>query len=140
MFANAGNLKRCGLLRATTVEGMLAEFKTLRRFRVREPLAVVVELPRIYSVRHWKGDPNDLLDVAAVAGAAATLGEPRFVTPQQWKGRVPKPIHHKRIRAVLSADELAVFVTAEDAIPKSLAHNVLDAIGIGLWAKGRMDQ
>jgi hypothetical protein len=53
--------------------------------------------------------------------------------PIQWKGNVPKAIMTNRIRTKLDPIELA---TIEDAGYKT--HNTIDAIGIGLFALGRL--
>jgi hypothetical protein len=104
------------------------------------PLAprVVLEVPRVYPVS--KGDPNDLITLAMIAGEIRhryrVQGiEVREVWPRTWKGNVPKDVHHKRVLKCLSAAELVV-------IPKRPRggddHNCLDAIGLGLWALERM--
>lgn len=99
----------------------------------------VIEWPQVYTYGKSKGDPNDLLAVAAVAGAAlarTTAHEVRTPRPAQWKGQVPKPIHNARVLARLDAVEQAMLARA--GVPASLLNNVIDAIGLGLWALGRM--
>ena len=90
------------------------------------PDVVVIERPKIYP-RDRDKRPNDLLDLALTAGACIVFGPPVFVTPQQWKGQVPKKIHGERIRDELSAAERTVL---RHWVKN---HNVLDAVGIGLW-------
>lgn len=68
-----------------------------------------------------------------LANYACEVFEP---TPVQWKGSVPKEIHNARVLARLSDAELR----AIPKLPKSKLHNVIDAIGLGLWALGRMTQ
>lgn len=94
---------------------------------------VIVEVPD----RRWRGTERDVMDLAAAAGFYAgrlsTGGAGHtFVTPQAWKGQVPKTIHHTRIRAALGDAEVAHLPRAKG----ELVH-VLDAVGIGLWALGR---
>lgn len=95
---------------------------------------LVVEIPQVYQRAHSKGDPNDLIQLAGVAGAIVgrLSGAPNMLgpLPAEWKGQVPKEIHHARVRAALTADELT-----RVALPsaKSLAHNVWDAVALGLW-------
>ena len=96
---------------------------------------VVVELPRIYPYER-RIRVNDLLDLAAVAGACASVGPLEFVYPASWKGQVPKDISHGRILAALSPQERAAVDRDLAPIPKSLQHNVLDAIGIVQWRTG----
>jgi len=57
------------------------------------------------------------------------------VKPREWKGQVPKDVHHARLVKTLTPDEMAM---VERAAPPSLRHNVLDAIGIGkYWFQSR---
>lgn len=102
--------------------------------------ATVIELPQQYAVtKGTKGDPNDLIDLAAlcgtIAGALQTSGSRvAYVRPREWKGQTPKDCTEERARARLQPSELAR-VTLPKA--ESLQHNVWDAVGIGLWATGR---
>lgn len=90
---------------------------------------VIVELPRIYPHDRNKR-PNDLIDLAAVAGAcSAFLGPLEFVHPRQWKGQTPKDISGHRTEAKLTYAEHEVL----KASGKPRNHNILDAIGLGLW-------
>jgi len=105
---------------------------------------VVIEKPQVYVASRSKGDPNDLITIAAVVGAVVMrawwghpLHRPALVVykPAEWKGQVPKPkpgetyIIEERVRAKLSEEE-----RARVALPtaKSLHHNVFDAVGLGL--------
>lgn len=102
--------------------------------------ATVIELPQQYAVtKGTKGDPNDLIDLAAlcgtIAGALQTAGSRvAYVRPREWKGQTPKDCTEERARARLQPSEMARVL-----LPKaeSLQHNVWDAVGIGLWATGR---
>jgi hypothetical protein len=94
---------------------------------------VVIERPQVYVASRSKGDPNDLITLALMAGAVAGLLEAPFLTeykPAQWKGQAPKDVMIERIIRALTVDE-HTRVRLPDA--KSLAHNVWDAIGIGLY-------
>lgn len=89
-----------------------------------------------------KSRPNDLLNVQLI-GAAALAGQVRTfrtVTPSEWKGTIPKAIHHKRIRSVLSEAETATLEEALRGVRKSHHKEVLDAIGIGLFAFKRTNK
>lgn len=100
----------------------------------------VSEIPQVY--REGKSanvDPEDLTNLTGVVGAVIGFLDPAEVetcVPAQWKGQVPKEIHNRRIISTLTPNEKAVL----DAIkcPASLKHNVVDAVGIGLFALGRM--
>lgn len=100
---------------------------------------VVIEKPQIYLKREI--DVNDLVEVALAAGEArqyfrAQSGAVDYVWPATWKGQTPKTVSHKRIKAELDAEEHKRVQLPRAA--KTLGHNVWDAIGIGLWAVGRM--
>jgi hypothetical protein len=102
---------------------------------------VIVERPRIYPGGRTK-NPNDVLSVAINAGEWAGRYQARgfkveYVEPQKWKGSVPKEIHHPRIFAKLTPSEQIVLADAGKGIAPSKRHNLLDAIGIALWAAGR---
>lgn len=101
--------------------------------------ALTIELPQVYRAGLSKGDPNDLIKVAvgvgrwvergAITGAAVTL-----VKPAEWKGQIPKDIHHKRITSLLTPLEFSRI----PAMSKDKAHNALDAMGLGLWTLKRL--
>lgn len=105
------------------------------------PARCVIEFPQ-----HRPGGRtpvNALLVLAARAGAAGerarASGVPHceYVYPVQWKGSVPKDIHHPRIMAALLPCERRVVAEATRRVAKGKRHNVLDACGIALWAVGR---
>ena len=100
-----------------------------------EPARLVVEKPQVYQARLQKGDPNDLIDLAVVVGTMLTiLPDSETVLPARWKGQVPKEIMNVRVMSKLAPAE-----EARVSWPKArLRHNVIDAIGIGLWAVGRL--
>lgn len=108
------------------------EWETSRSYR-----NVVVEMPRIYpGAQQRKGDLNDLLNLAAVVGRVEEKFKTAVVSrvfPQKWKGQVPKQVMNARVLSKLSDVERAriLSVGAKD-------HNTIDAVGIGLWALGRL--
>ncbi len=98
------------------------------------PELVVMEYPKIYDRRRWKGDPNDLLPITAAGAFLAGVLQPvrlKIVHPEEWKGQTPKEIQNARDQGVLSPAELAVLESVPVAAGKM--HNVIDAVGIGLW-------
>jgi hypothetical protein len=101
---------------------------------------VLIESQQIYAQRLQKGRQSDLIDVAHVAGAIFGVFGGRspidFVLPHTWKGNVPKKIMLERISKKLEAQEKAIFDSK--IVPRKLRHNILDAIGIGLWKSGRL--
>jgi len=60
---------------------------------------------------------------------ASKAGVDRFYLPREWKGQVPKLIHHNRLQRHLTPIELATWSNAD--------HNARDAVGIGLFDLGR---
>ncbi len=99
------------------------------------PDLTVIEVPQCYQRSKSKGDPNDLIAVALVVGALQErLQRVELVKPRVWKGAVKKEVMLKRIAGKLTPEEQAIL----PKLPKTLAHNVLDAVGIGLFSVGRL--
>jgi len=103
---------------------------------------LVIEIPQVYPVRAWKGDPNDLIEVARIAGywegliaACTRVLDVVHVRPHDWKGNRPKEIDNAYTLSKLTDAERAVIDGAQ--IPKSKLHNAIDAVGIGLWYLNR---
>ena len=92
---------------------------------------VVFEHPQVYVRSRSKGDPNDLILLALVCGfIVGALGVPTVsYKPADWKGQVPKDVMTRRIQSVLTQKEID---RVEIPTARSLAHNVWDAVGIGL--------
>jgi hypothetical protein len=91
---------------------------------------------------HSKADPNDILTLAReagrVAGRCEAFGAEVFwVKPSDWKGQLPKEIQHRRVWAALTEAEQATLTQACRGMAPSKRHNVLDAVGIGLWVLKR---
>jgi hypothetical protein len=110
------------------------------------------------------GKANTLIALAAegaaLAARYASETDARVVsaTPHKWKGSVPKPIHHARLIEQLADSEIAL-VGGPSEVRKRIkaacekgalarwkregayyygswtGHNLLDAIGIGKWAR-----
>lgn len=94
----------------------------------------VIEKPVSYPMD--KVDANDLITLAIRVGEwkayLEQLGaEIELVKPRTWKGTVPKTIHNDRIVALLTEEEKALMPKRPRA--KTYDHNMLDAVGIGLW-------
>lgn len=116
-----------------------------------DEIEMVCEFPRLRAAGRQVGathsvDPADLMELAGFVGclcgmvsARLTHNQPAVVLPEQWKGGTPKEICHARIRKRLTAsserDNLAL---TERVVRPSALHNVLDAVGIGLWRLGRL--
>lgn len=103
---------------------------------------LIAEWPKIYATRlragKTKEDPNDMPPLAGVGAALGALVYPatlNSVAPSDWKGQVPPDAFLDRIVGRLSSEE-RTHLPAEGA----KAHNVIDAIGIGLHHLGRLDR
>jgi hypothetical protein len=102
---------------------------------------LVIELPKIY-IGKVCADPRDIRDLAVLVGTmlghigANSSPETFLVEPRTWKGTIKKAIHHARIKAQLKENERAIALAAEDRFG-ARAHNVLDAVGLGLYILGR---
>lgn len=117
---------------------ILAELVTDPDYHVHTAIdRLVIELPLVYLGGRSKVNPNDLIKLAFRTGRI-TAGIPNskveFVRPVSWKGGVPDSVLYKRITSKLNDKE----AKALPDIGKSRLHNVLDAIGIGLYSLGRM--
>lgn len=107
-------------------------------------LDIAVEWPQVYSPAQQvkdghRTDPNDLLTLAFVLGAALndiTLAATHtHYMPHAWKGSLGKLRMNARVYDRLSITEKGRIVDAGE-----LTHNVLDAIGIGLHHLGRLER
>ncbi len=127
-------VKGCGV--ACWIDGRLLAAEYAKDVGMFAPFDVlVIELPVVYTQSKWKGDPNDLIELAYVVGRLAERAERwgaeivRY-KPREWAGQVPKEIRWERAEKLLSEDERAKI---DWPTAKGLRHNVFDAIGIGLF-------
>jgi len=104
--------------------------------------AVLVQTVVIERMQIYKDTPvphaNDCITLSLMAGRGTGYFSGCNVVeyrPNTWKGGVKKHIMTKRIQSKLSQDE----INRIDMPAKSLAHNVWDAVGIGLYhTRGRL--
>lgn len=106
------------------------------------PDQLVIEIPNAHES---KGENRSKRDPQAIITLAITCGQwIRHVSsrdtvrlyPSVWKGQVPKRIHNERVLECLDVGERAL-------IPKltpAKLHNVIDAVGLGLFQLGRMQR
>jgi len=103
----------------------------------KRPGQVFVEVPQQYPSSPVPR--KSLEQLTLVAGAithALSASDVSRIYPRQWKGQVPKPVMLRRIQSHLTDPEKTL---VEDlSLPTSTAHNVWDAVGICLWAAGRI--
>ncbi len=119
-------------------------FRDLLNFH--RPEQALIEIPRVYPVAKWKGDPNDLIKVAVCAGilmgilfeaAPDCIGKIENVFPHTWKGSRPKGIDHDFTRGLLMEGEKDILNTAIKRIGKTKVGHAVDAVGMGLWKLNR---
>ena len=95
---------------------------------------LVVERPHTGQTRARK---KDVITLALRAGEVAGIWSyitgivPEYFEPATWKGSISKTISVARTRAKLYPEELRLIAGLK--LPKAKEHNVLDAIGIGLY-------
>lgn len=115
-------------------ESEAGAYRTACRFAA-PSTSCVIEWPQVYS-RGRKGDQDDLLRLAAIVGAVlvAPWRHATRIRPRAWKGTVPGDVMTERLAD--RAREMGVIVQA----PDFLAHNALDAFGLGLWYLGKLSR
>lgn len=139
-----GLLWDCGLIKAKGFDEMLDRTKsfcsqgsTLYQGSLGSNSFAIIEKPQIYTRIKAKGDPNQMILLALIAGHIGALFNKReFITPNHWKGSVDKEVMCARVRSRWMNDDERALLAAK-RIPKSYINNTLDAIGIGLHHLGR---
>lgn len=101
---------------------------------------VIIEYPEQYA--YSPAPRSSVQGLAYTAGALTYMFSQSFgasvqlVLPKEWKGQVPKEIFLKRIEKRLDEQEKSVLDSK--SLPLSKKHNVIDAIGIGLYYLKRL--
>lgn len=131
---NRGELVAAEFVRVT--DGIYDEDRWIQLARdvravIMHPEAIVIELPRTYGGRAvGAADANDVIQLAALVGVFVGAFAQDGVRPITISvPKVPKHITENRVKEALSKDEHDLIVAAA---PRSLRHNVYDAVGIGL--------
>lgn len=80
-------------------------------------------------------NPESIIKLSCAVGAYTSILQTAgfdvaWVKPLTWKGTVPKHIFCNRILSKLTEKEKLLFNIKD--------HNIVDAVGIGLWAKRRL--
>lgn len=127
LFRSVDDLVFCGVGEVRNRKG-LEDVKT-----------VIVEEPQVYIARKMKGNPNDLIKLAVDVGRKLQHFEDRgartcTVKPGDWKGQVPKDIHHARVWGELSESAKMIVQSCGRGVPASIRHNMMDAVALGRWA------
>ncbi len=133
-FFNNKRLVSCGVKKAKGLNEMFEQCKVFESYDVD---LVVIEKPQVYIQRKMKGDANDLITIALVAGyVAALFNDVDFVKPRDWKGSVEKEVMCRRV-VNRWMNEREREILAAKQIPKSYVNNTIDAIGVGMYHLGR---
>lgn len=124
---------------------------------VHETVAIAVEGQELYMPRGGRGgtkNPRSILWLAPISGVWMALlkfaypeAQLYFPAPAEWKGQVPKQVHHMRIGKALgwamakSGGQKTgygypenVKIPLGDKINKSDWKHAMDAVGLALWA------
>lgn len=105
-------------------------------------ITLVTEWPQVYRAGKSKGDPNDLLGMAAVVGAVAGLLRPAEIvsyTPREWIGSLPKSTRHSEaFTSARGVRIMAALARAERALVPRY-HDAVDAVGVLLKYLGRLE-
>lgn len=99
-------------------------------------LPVVCEVPQKY--RGSAADLQDLLTLSFTAGYLVSSLQPSSLKKafaRDWKGQRPKKVDNAYTLKLLNDQERQILEASD--VPRHLQHNVVDAIGIGLWALRR---
>jgi hypothetical protein len=97
----------------------------------------VVEAPQIYRAGQQKGRQSDIASLLVLCGVLCGIrGYGERVLPHAWKGGIPKPDKASDIESYI-VHRRNVEVFGRGYLPKEIplgkAHNVADAVGLGLW-------
>lgn len=100
---------------------------------------LIIELPEVRAPGRAKGKPEDILQLARTVGkleqmAAAHRFRVQVVRPAEWKGTIDPDMHNRRV--MRSAAQLGIDTTAIQKLAVSYRHNVIDALGLMLFAAG----
>lgn len=101
------------------------------------PLEVIIECPQFYKTSNPTAIAGLLRLVGRLEQIADSADVPyKLVSPHAWKGNVAKPVMLARIVSKLTPAELDVLDRC--GVSKGKRHNVVDAVGLGLYALGRL--
>lgn len=136
-----GKLDECGVITNGGSWQKLAKRMRIARHHMHwnDDARVIIEVPVIRPQRVERANPNNLMKVAVVAGMAlasfySVTGEVEIISPQRWKGNRPKNVDNAYTLQLLSSPEKHTYKASVFELPAGIHNNVIDAIGIGLWA------
>lgn len=98
-----------------------------------------IELPVIYP--HSPVPPADIVALAISAGRLAeraSAPSEQWLAARRWKGSTPKHIVEQRVWEVLDPRESILLQRRLELVPRSMRHNVIEAVAIGLFTLHRL--
>lgn len=124
---------------ATFHDGRLASIELVKdavercwRWKGQKGLPVICEMPEKFF--NSPASVQSLLTLSFTAGYLVSALHPswvRKVTPREWKGQRPKAVDNALVQHLLNDQERHILRASR--ISETQKHNVVDAIGIGLW-------
>ncbi len=103
---------------------------------------LVTEWPKVYRAGKSKGDPADLMPLAAIGIGLAAILKPRQVespTAAEWIGGLPKATTGDPL---MSPRGIRIWSRLDDGEKANVvvSHDSLDSVGIGLHYLGRLER
>lgn len=126
-----------GAVRASGLVEMIAALKGLA---LPSCDVAMIERPQHYGDKTRKADHNKLSMVTLVAGACAGIvntHEVRFAYPQEWKGQVPKDVHHRRFLKNLDPANTKHVNHVLNRVPRTSQNDFLDALILSFYKGAR---
>ena len=139
-----GHLVRAGYVKSpekvrTGAPAWFAMSDAIDAWAPTNPGLIVIEQQRLRPGKE-KGNPQNMMELQGVVGTVLGYYHRNTITeawyPEQWKGSVKKEVMTARILHRLTLEEFQILDAVKCA--ESLKHNVIDAIGIGLFHLGRL--
>lgn len=130
----SGVVVACGLVNLGHSKGGIEPLEWLRANALERFNYLSIEIPRISKQTR---NAASIITLAISAGRMIErFPHDKLLTTfvDQWKGSVDKDLHNARVLATMYDTERAVL----PPLSHYLLHNVIDAIGIGYRATGRM--
>ncbi len=123
-------------------DGRLWACKLSGNFDLTWVSSAIIECPQVYPGTPQK-QANDLITLAVMVGRYQEQFLARkipvtLILPHKWKGTIPKDVHNNRVLSRLDPKERELYQTSVLGVPSSKRHNVVDAIGLGLYALKRL--
>lgn len=146
LYSDADRPVACGCIRSKSNDPAIAAAAFYDALVCRIPgfrPDILVAEAMVWRPNDRKSQPNDLLDVTRTTthvAVACRVGGVRDVEALEWKGNLPKAIHHARIDFALNEAERAIVRLGIASTIETHAKEVLDAVGIWAYYTKRTDR